>query len=89
MSGVVGETIFEEDDDLDDKTPIASLDSWTFRAGISWGRAEGAHDRSVEDASEETRTWPGRVKREDVDVQGVDWGNERVRRRGKGKGIAA
>jgi hypothetical protein len=88
VSGVVGETIFEEDDDSDDKTPVASVERWSFVLGKPSTTAESTHARSIEHGEEGKSTWPGKVKREDVDVQGVDWGIEKVRRREKGKGNA-
>lgn len=89
MGGVVGETIFEEDDDSDDKTPVASVESWRLGAGKPLSRPESAHERNVNVAGRDVGsgmgTWHGQVKREDVSVQGMDWGNDGDRKR---KGVA-
>ena len=89
VSGVVvGETIFEEEDDSDEKTPVATStqqESWGFGAGKPLTRAESAHGRmsgQIEHVG--MGTWHGKVKREDVDAQGIDWGDDGVRRRKKG-----
>jgi len=81
--GVVGETIFEEDDDSDDKTPVASVESFAIAGGKTLARPESAHERSIgpKDVSRGVGTWHGRHKREDVDVQGIDWRNEGIRKR--------
>jgi hypothetical protein len=84
LSGRVGETIFEEEDDSDEKTPVASTSgqqSWGVGAGRPLSRPESAHGRRVGREEVGLGTWHGRIKREDVDVQGVDWGDDGVRRR--------
>jgi len=91
VSGRVGETIFEEEDDSDEnnKTPVAQQESWGVGAGRPLARAESAHGRvgSGGGPSDWTATWHGKVKREDVDSQGVDWGDDGVRRRKFGAAV--
>jgi hypothetical protein len=83
VSGVVGETIFEEEDDSDDRTPVASVESFAIGGGRPLSRPESAHSRPGEykDSLGRTGTWHGRIKREDVDAQVVDWRNEGMRKR--------
>jgi len=82
VSGVVGDTIFEEDDDSDDKTPVASVESWAFGAGKPLSRPESAHGRIAgRQEGPGAGTWHPKVKREEVDVQGIDFGDDRVRKR--------
>ena len=94
VSGVhIGETIFEEDDDSDEKTPVATLkqeqESWGFGAGKPLMRAESAHGRNLGQGKRAVGagTWHERVKREDVDAQGIDWGEDSVRRRKLGVAV--
>jgi hypothetical protein len=89
--GVVGETIFEEEDDSDEKTPVATdrqQESWGFGAGRPLTRPESAHGRLVgrEDGGG-TITWHAKVKREDADARGIDWGEEDGVRKWK-RGVA-
>ena len=89
---VVGETIFEEEDDSDEKTPVATAtqpqESWGFGAGKPLTRAESAHGRMVGQGERVgMETWHGKIKREDVDAQGIDWGDDGVRRRKKGVAV--
>ena len=91
VSGRVGETIFEEEDDSDEnnQTPVAKQESWRFGAGRPLARAESAHGRtsgSIQ-GGDWTTTWHGKVKREDVDAQGVDWGDNGARRRKSGVAV--
>ena len=86
---MVGETIFEEDDDSDEKTPVAQdrqQESWGFGAGRPLTRPESAHGRLVGRAEGGgTTTWHAKVKREDADTRGIDWGEEDgVRKRTRG-----
>ena len=86
---MVGETIFEEDDDSDEKTPIATgrqQESWGVGAGRPLTRPESAHGRLFgRGEGGGAMTWHSRVKREDVDARGIDWGVEdRVRKRNRG-----
>jgi hypothetical protein len=80
VAGVLGETIFEEEDDSDDKN--LGMESWTVGAGRPLSRSGSAHGRrsgGVKTAA--TGTWHGTVKREDVAAQGMDWGEDGMRRR--------
>jgi len=91
----VGETIFEEDDDSDEKTPVAQA-SWSIGGGRPLERAESAQQarRAGEGVpflvSEGRGTWAGSssrggANREGIDVQGVNWGDDvGVRRRNRG-----
>src|SRR5208282_1804178 len=85
VSGRVGETIFEEEDDSDEgnKTPVAQQESWGVGAGRPLARAESAHGRTSGSGQrgDWTTTWHGKVKREDVDAQGVDWSEDGAKRR--------
>jgi hypothetical protein len=82
VSGVVGETIFEEDDDSDDKTPVASVESWALGAGKPLMRPESAHGRMTgRHDGHGAGTWHPKVKREEVDVQGIDFGDDGIRKR--------
>jgi len=91
----VGETIFEEDDDSDEKTPVAQA-SWSIGGGRPLERAESAQQarRASEGVpfpvSEGRGTWAasssrGGAKREGIDVQGINWRDDvGVRRRNRG-----
>jgi hypothetical protein len=83
VSGVVGETIFEEDDDSDDKTPVASVASWALGAGKPLTRPESAHGRMTgrQEGVSAGGTWHPKIKREEVDVQGIDFGDDGIRKR--------
>ena len=91
VSGRVGETIFEEEDDSDEdnKTPVAQQESWGFGAGRPLARAESAHGRmsGSGQGGDWTTTWHGKIKREDVDARGVDWRDDEVRRRKFGAAV--
>ena len=91
ISGRVGETIFEEEGDSDetDTTPVAQQESWRFGAGRPLARAESAHGRMSGSAKggDWMTTWHGKVKREDVDAQGLDWSDDGVRRRKFGAAV--
>ena len=89
ISGVVGETIFEEDDDSDEKTPVASAHTWGVGGGRPLTRPESAHGRLIgrSEGVSVTGTWHPRVKREDVDTQGIDWGSDDVRKRKTGVAV--
>ena len=85
---MLGETIFEEEDDSDEKTLVAidrQQESWGFGAGRPLTKPESAHGRLVARAEGEgaTTTWHAtRVKREDVDARGIEWGEgDGVRKR--------
>ena len=83
VSGVVGETIFEEDDDSDDKTPVASVASWALGAGKPLTRPESAHGRITgkQEGIGAGGTWHPKIKREEVDVQGISFGDDEIRKR--------
>ena len=86
-SVVVGDTIFEEDDDSDERTPVAPAASWSIGAGRPLERAESAQQARgpgegfLFPVSEGRGTWAGPssrggAKREGIDVQGIDWGDD-------------
>lgn len=87
ISGLLGDTIFEEEDDSDEKVSVAPTfvqQSWGVGGGKPLTRPESAHGRLVgrNEGSSGMGTWHGRVKREDVAAdQGIDWGSNEVRRR--------
>ena len=90
VSGRVGETIFEEEDDSDEKTPVVHPESWAVGAGRPLIRAASAHGRLSATGGGEMAggTWHGRVKREDGDAKGIDWGDDEVTRKRR-TGVAA
>ena len=79
----MGETIFEEDDDSDDKTPVASVAIWALGAGKPLTRPESAHGRRTgkQEAIGAGGTWHPKIKREEVDVQGIYFGDDGIRKR--------
>jgi hypothetical protein len=83
VSGVVGETIFEEEDDSDEKTPVMQ-ELWTVGAGKPLSRPGSAQGRMVGNKGAVTGTWHGLVKKESVTAEGVDWRDDGVRRRKAG-----
>jgi len=86
--GVIGETIFEEEDDeTGDRTPVLSgtshQETWGLAAGNPLSRPESAHGRfeNMNEGIDPRSTWHPRAKREDVDARGIDWRDEGVRKR--------
>lgn len=81
VSGVVGDTIFEEEDDSDEK-PVLQR-SW-MQPPKPLSRPKSAHGRMTgSGATAGMGNWQGKVKREDVAAEGVDWGDDAIRRRKK------
>jgi hypothetical protein len=74
LSGVVGDTIFEEEE------PVG-VESWAVGGGKPLSRAESAHGRVVGVPRGRGKgTWHGKARREDIAVVGMDWGDG-IRRR--------
>jgi hypothetical protein len=81
VSGVVGDTIFEEEDDSDEKSVLQG--SW-MQPPKPLSRPTSAHGRMTgSGAIAGMGNWQGKVKREDVAAEGVDWGDDAIRRRKK------
>jgi hypothetical protein len=81
VSGVVGETIFEEEDDSDEKPVLQG--SW-MGPPKPLSRPKSAHGRMTgSGATAGMGNWQGKVKREDVAGEGVDWEDGAIRRRRK------
>jgi hypothetical protein len=88
-TGLLGDTIFEEEDDSDDRTPIASTSAhsqtWRFGAGRPVKRPGSEHGREfVKVETVSGGTWHPVVKKESVGLAGLDWGDPGVRRRKMG-----
>jgi hypothetical protein len=81
VSGVVGETIFEDEDDSDEK-PVLQR-SW-MGPPKPLSQPKSTHGRMTgSGATAGMGNWQGKVKREDVAAEGVDWEDDAIRRRRK------